>query len=279
MQEWAKYPGTMRRSTVVLALVVALASVPVAGAVVGAPSESPGALHDAQTSNESSNASSTVAPGQQLSGVVGVQQAELEGTVEVRAAGLAIARAETDAAKAAVVAGQYESIGDRLDSLEQRKQDLQAAHANGSLSDGAYRARMAELAAKTESLKRMANQTAAVGTRLPADLLASHGVDARAIRTLSDRAGELAGPEVAKIARSIAGPVGGAGPVDTRGPLNVSVDANGNVTVDTPVDGVLPGGDTSDGSTGNTTVTPTETDTNLTDTNLTDDNETLDDPL
>ncbi|MHB9287474.1 hypothetical protein ACKVMT_10615 [Halobacteriales archaeon Cl-PHB] len=269
----------MRRSILVLVVVAVLASVPVAGAVVGGSSGSaPTTLHDANASNDSSS----VAPGQQLSGVVGVQQAELEGQVETRAAGLAIANASTDAAKAAVVAGQYDTIQERLNSLEQRKNALQAAHANGSLSDGAYRARMAELAARTEAVRHLADQTATVGERLPPALLAERGVNATAISGLSARAGELSGPEVAEIARSIAGPVVGAKPVGGSPGLNISVGADGNVSVDPPGPAPVGNGDggSSDGTTDDTTVTPTEDDildTNVTDTNLTDDNETLDD--
>ena len=93
---------------------------------------------------------------------------------------------------------------------------------------------MAQLHAETRATGRLANQTAATADRLPADTLRANGVDADAVRHLAQRAHRMTGPEVAEMARQIAGPHAGdpprpdrqmpgpmggdAGPRDDRGP-------------------------------------------------------------
>ncbi|MFB6353123.1 MAG: hypothetical protein ABEJ92_03465 [Halobacteriales archaeon] len=168
-------------------------------------------------------ANRSVPPGARLAGVVGVGQAELEGAIDVRAFGLAIAGATTDAARAAILMRHVGQLEERLRELERRKQALQSARANGTISEAAYRARIAELAARAATLRSLANLTTATASRLPADVLAAEGVNATAIRSLERRAANLTGPEVAAIARSIAGPdvgrpVADAGAADGNGP-------------------------------------------------------------
>jgi hypothetical protein len=149
---------------------------------------------------------SAVAPGAQLAGVVSVQEAELDGEVQSRTFGIRIAQANTDDAKASVVADQVNDSEARLAELQQRKRALDAARENGSMSEGEYRARAAQLHAETRNVQRLANETNETASRLPADALEQKGIDATAIKTLSQRASELSGPEVAAIARDIAGP-------------------------------------------------------------------------
>jgi ferritin-like metal-binding protein YciE len=188
----------MRRSTPALIAIVlvvsALAAFPVAG-LAAQTTES--------TATPTENA--TVTPGEQLSGVVGVQDAELEGEVQSRAYGSRIANASGNDSRAAVVAEQLGDIEQHLTELEQRGQALDEARENGSMSEGQYRARIARLAAETQTVERLANQSNATVQDLPAKSLEAKGLNATAIKTLSERASELGGPEVAEIARSIAG--------------------------------------------------------------------------
>lgn len=188
----------MRRSTPALIAIVlvvsALAAFPMAG-LAAQTTES--------TATPTENA--TVAPGEQLSGVVGVQDAELEGEVQSRAYGSRIANASGNDSRAAVVAEQLGDIEQHLTELEQRRQALDEARENGSMSEGQYRARIARLAAETRTVERLANQSNATVQDLPAKSLEAKGLNATAIKTLSERASELGGPEVAEIARSIAG--------------------------------------------------------------------------
>lgn len=160
---------------------------------------------ETETVTEQADANATP-PGTRLAGVVSVHEAELDSEVQSRTFGVRIARANTDAAKAAVVADQLHDSEDRLAELRQRKQALDDARENGSMSEGEYRARAARLHAETKTVQRLANETNAAASRLPAEALERKGVNATAIETLSHRASELSGPEVAAIARGIAGP-------------------------------------------------------------------------
>lgn len=147
----------------------------------------------------------SVAPGEQLSAVVGVGEAELSGDVESRAYSIRIDRANSSDAKAAVVADQLNATAERLAELEAEKAALETARENGSISEGQYRARVATLHAESRSVARLANQTNETAAGLPAATLEANGVNVTAVRTLQDRAGNLTGPETAAIARDIAG--------------------------------------------------------------------------
>ncbi|EMA03727.1 hypothetical protein SAMN05443574_102460 [Haloarcula vallismortis] len=188
----------MRRATpllVVLVLVVStLAAVPAATMA-----------QETETVTEQAD-ESTTPPGAQLAGVVSVQGAEIDGEVQSRTFGVRVARANTNDAKAAVVADQLNDSESRLEELQQRKQALEQARENGSMSEGEYRAKAAQLHAETKTVQRLANETNETASQLPAEALEKKGIDPAAIRTLSQRASELSGPEVAAIAQGIAGP-------------------------------------------------------------------------
>lgn len=184
--------------------------------VVGAIGATPAAGLDVDgTAAQATPSPTEPVPGARLAGVVGVGQAELEGELEVRALGLAIARAGTADAKADIVADQLNRTDDRLAALESRKTTLDEARANGTLSESAYRARVARLAAETRATERALNRTSLAAANLPDDVLAANGVNTSAIETLQRRASELRGGEVAEIAGDIAG--AGAGR-DVKGP-------------------------------------------------------------
>lgn len=158
----------------------------------------------------------SVPPGARLAGVVGAQGAELEGDVAVRTFNASFAGAGNASGKAAVVAETVEDLSNRLATLRQRKRELDAAYENGSLSRGTYRAQVAQLAARIDALERLANTTSRTAEGLPEEALAERGVNVSAIRRLQNDAANLSGPEVAEIARSIAGK-GGNAPGTARG--------------------------------------------------------------
>lgn len=206
----------MRRVLPVLASIML-----VAAALVAVP-----AVMAQETTTDSANESTSVEPGAQFAGAVGVQGAELGGDVEARAYGISVARANSDDARAAIAARQAGDVESRLDRLEQRKAALDQARANGSMSESEYRARVAELHAQNRATGRLANQTVQTADRLPAATLEANGVDVEALRTLMHRSNELTGPEVADIARQIAGPRAGDSPRHDRGgPENRGPDA------------------------------------------------------
>lgn len=262
-----------QRSTLVLAalLVAAVAAVPIAG--MAATNDAPAQMNNS-TSENTTDANAT-APGEQLAGVVDVQEAELEGEVDERAYGIKVAKAATNDSKADVVKSQLDNIEQRLNELDERKANLTEARDNGNISEGRYRAEMSRVAAETETAKRLANQSENFSQGLPADVLDAKGINSTAIQTLQDRANNLTGPEVAEIARSIAGSNVGSPPAD-RGPGELPerpadddqmVDDNmtdgdmpdSNVTDENMTDGDMTGENTTDGNMTDDTQTEEET--------------------
>jgi len=178
-----------------------------------------------------SAADTEATPGERLSGVVGVQDAELEGDLDQRTFGVAFANATTDEARADVVAARLDAVDERLDELVDRKTGLDERREAGEISDGQYNARVAGVAVATEAATRSVNQTERAAGELPAELLEERGVDAEAIQTLRERANELTGPEVAEIAREIAGPPDerpGGPPADVPAPDDAGPDSPSN---------------------------------------------------
>ncbi|MFB6269690.1 MAG: hypothetical protein ABEH83_07085, partial [Halobacterium sp.] len=208
------------RATVVFvtALLVIGAGAPFAAAAPSTAADAAAGTADVQDDDATNETANETAPGAQLAGVVDVQGAEVEGEVEQRSFGLRVAAANSNASKASVVAQQAQTLEAQLAALQERKAELEAARENGTISESRYRAEMAGLAARISTLKEMTNATAETAEGLPADVLAERGVNASAIERLRTAASNLSGPEVAAIARSIAGPPNGTiGP-----PTNVS---------------------------------------------------------
>ena len=154
---------------VVLATVVGGSAI--AGAVTGQPTIDAGAPIAAQsdgpanetTTSDGATASTTddganetatnasgaaeVAPGERMAGVLGVSEAELSGEIASRSFGSSVAAARTNRTKAAAVGEQIDDVRDRLASMRERRQRLDAARENGTISEGRYRAEMATLTA------------------------------------------------------------------------------------------------------------------------------------
>jgi hypothetical protein len=166
---------------------------------------------DEHVENEGANASEngSVGPGAMLSGIVGVGKAEIEGEIEERAFGIRIANATSNESKAGVVAEEVRALRDRLAELREEKQELQEARQNDSITGDQYKARLAALNTRAQSVTRLTNRTESAARELPADVLREKGVNVTAIQALRGNASELAGPEVAAIARQIAGPDAG----------------------------------------------------------------------
>lgn len=217
----------MRRSTSIalaLAAAVALAAVPFAAAGGFAA----GGVQGDETAADGDASDDAVRPGERLAGVVGVQGAELDGEVAERAHGVAVANADTDEERAAVVADRVETADARLDELEERLDELEAAREAGEISEGRYRAEVATVEAETRAVERQTAAAAATAEDLPADALRERGVDDASIREVRERASGLGGPETAEIGRSIAGD-------DVGGP--VAGDRDPGAPADAPVNG------------------------------------------
>lgn len=219
-----------RTATLLMAVVLVVGSVsafPMAAAAQSGPSVASaivGPAHAQVDANATENASN-VTPGERLTAVVGVGQAEFEGEIELRSYGIEYALAATNDSRADVVGERLVTIEQRLAELERERDELEAARENGSIGEGEYRARVTELSARTETVEQLADASEARAGELPAELLESKGINVTAIQTLRQNAENLTGPQVAEIARSIAGDdVGGAisrgPPEDVGGPVD-----------------------------------------------------------
>lgn len=212
------------------ALFAALALV-VAGVAVPAAGSAPAAGGVAGQEDTSNGPATSDGPGARLAGVVAVQGAEVEGEIADRTFGVRIARANSNGSKAAVVADTVADLEARLGAIEARRRALEEAREDGNLSRARYAAEVAALAARSVSVNRRLDHTAAVARGLPDDALAEKGVDVSAIQALRTRSADLTGPEVAEIARSIAGPGVGR-----------ELSTAGNATAGPPADRPSPAG-------------------------------------
>jgi len=181
-----------------VALIVALAAIPVGAAAVTTAADD---VDDQTDANETDS----ITPGEQLSGVVGVQNAELDGDLSDRTFGIQIANASTDAAKAEIVDDRLAELKAQLEANDADLEELEEAREAGEISEGEYRSQVATAATETNNTERAAGQTANTTNELPEDVLADRGINVTAIQELRTNASELGGPETAEIARSIAG--------------------------------------------------------------------------
>lgn len=122
--------------------------------------------------------------------------------------------------RSAVVQRRAGDISTRLADLQDRRERLEAAHENGSIGRAEYRARLGRLVGRMAALNRSIAETERQAR--------ATGVDTTRIEALRRQAGNASGPEMAAVARSMAGgpPTGGpastnrSGPPDRAGPPN-----------------------------------------------------------
>lgn len=221
-------PGRCTMNRLAALLVTAtLLVVGVAGvAALPIPNASGNAVQAQVDASGQNGTAEQASPGARLSGVVAVQGAEVEGEVERRTFGIRVARANSNATKAGMVADQVEDLRQRRAVIEERRRALVEARQNGSISQARFEAEIATLAVQNGVVRAQLNQSAAVSAGLPDDVLAAKGVNVTAIRTLRDEARDTPTNSIAGIARSIAGNDVGGG-----------LSAAGNVTVRGPPDG------------------------------------------
>ncbi len=165
----------------------------------------------ATTAAGQSTSATNATPGERLSGVIGVQKAELDGDLETRAfeAGLTAADGN-ETARAVYAAREAEALESRIEALAARLETLREQRANDSISPGAYQAQVAEIATRQRTLLAVANRTNETVSGLPAERLEERGINATRIKRIQADAARLGGPEVAEIARGIAGEDGEA---------------------------------------------------------------------
>ncbi|WP_336024914.1 DUF7096 domain-containing protein [Halobellus salinisoli] len=214
--------------TLLVALVVVLAMVPI-GAVATA-ADSPASLAAESTSaqvdgtdtatpqsNETDETaseedeSSSLSPGAQLAGVVAVQRTEIDSEVGSRAFGQRVAAAATNDSKAAVIATDVNDSRERIDRLRERLAELERSREAGNVSEGRYRANAAQLTAEINAIERRLEQANESASTLPEPVREANGINTSNIERLRTEARNLSGPEIAEIARGIAGDNAGRG--------------------------------------------------------------------
>jgi len=154
---------TILFGTALLATLVVLATL--AGGVTAAVG--PAATAPQLAANETTTTENATAPGAQLAGVVGVQQAEVDGDLDNRTFGLRVANADSDAERAAIIAERQNSTRAQLASQTDRLAELREARANGTISNAEYRARVATVAAQADDTERDADQLNRTARELP----------------------------------------------------------------------------------------------------------------
>lgn len=232
----------MNRTLTVLVALAVLAGAMVPAVAIAQPATQANGAEDplqAQTQmNNSTNA--TVSPGAMLAGSIGAQQAEIRGAVDHRAFGLQIAAAESNQTRARILAQHQERLQERLDGVQERLRTMEHARENGSISEARYQVQATKAATEANQIRNMANTSAQVANGLPAEILEANGVNVTAIQQLREHARDMTGPEVAQLARQIAGkqtghPLGPpdgipGGPMDGMpgGPDGTPGDGHGN---------------------------------------------------
>lgn len=171
-------------------LVLAVAAVPV-GAV---PSMAAGVGAAAQEGGQNGTNANNASLGASISGFMQASAANAEGEVEDK---MFSARFETapEQRRAAIVQGRVANLDDRLDRLrEQRAELLNESDGEPSV---ATRAKAARLTARINALQEAINTTSEAADRA--------GVNVTRLNELQENASQLSGPEVAELARGLAG--------------------------------------------------------------------------
>jgi len=148
----------------------------------------------------------SVAPGERLAGIVGIQQAAVDSDLTERTYAARLDRANSGAERAAIVDERRAEIERRLAAHEADLAELRAARQAGNITEGTYRSRVATLAAEKGSTERAAEQASETARELPAAVREARGISVEDLQRLRADVNELGGPETATIAREIGGP-------------------------------------------------------------------------
>lgn len=209
----------MRKTPLLATFVVALAllvAMPAAGLVATDAAANETINETDEELNETDTPNAT-APGEQLSGIMGMQKAELEGDIENRAFGLRLMMADSDEERADILSEQFHKHADRMETIEEQLAQLNESHNASEISPGQYRAQIAPMGPQLHSIESIANQSGQIASELPPHLLEERNISMEHIHELRQNASKMSGGEVAEMARGIGGPHAGHGPPHTSG--------------------------------------------------------------
>lgn len=153
----------------------------------------------------SNHAPESATAGEQLGGVLGVQGAALDGDLSDRTFGQKIANADTDDARAQLIADRLNETEQQITDREARLADLETQRDAGEISEGRYRAQVATLEAERANTERAVDRADEAAGGLPASVRADRGINVDRIDDLRSNASQLGGPETSEAAREIAG--------------------------------------------------------------------------
>ena len=143
--------------------------------------------------------------GEQLGGVIGVQGAAVDGELADRTFGQQLDNADSDEARAELIAERLNETAQQNENREARLAALEAQREEGEISEGRYNAQVAMLEAERANTERQTDRAGEAARGLPEDVLADRGVDVDRIDEIRTNASRLGGPETSDRAREIAG--------------------------------------------------------------------------
>lgn len=242
MCSWMLPASSMGRTTVFLVVAVLIIGPAISLSAVGDANSTGGVstqLADERpvipTPSVSDNVESrgtqpALEPGAQFVGVVGAHHEQHAGAVDEQATAVRISGADSPSAKAEVIATVHHDKREQLDRLAERRQEVERAAENGSVSESEYRARLAILDAELRSVERVAIQLEEAADEIALSILLDAGVDLASIEDLRTRAQELQGSELTTIAPSFGRDSIESGTDTTPAPP-------GGNTTETPIEG------------------------------------------
>lgn len=152
------------------------------------PPSPPG--EETTTTNESANAT-TIPPGQQLAGVVGAQEAAVEGELWNRTLSERLANASSAEERAELLAEEVETIETYVETLESVRTNLTDAWEDGELSEGEYRTSLSGFVVRARTVEIRANRTVSAIEELPLSVREDEELNATAVQNLCERAHAL----------------------------------------------------------------------------------------
>lgn len=219
---------------VVLVIAVGLVVAPVTAI------SAPGVLtpYTRQSTPNVAQQNTSIAPGAQLMGVVDAHHTDHSGVLGLISAQRRIAAQTSTTAKAEALTQIYETYRSRLDALEARHDTLEAALANGSITQSEFRARHAVLTVELRKVEEMGVFLEQKANDLAIWLIWGISVTIDDLEALQARAQALQGDYLVDIAPSFAtgsaaGPDGGSGSSgDDGGTTTTSVATNVSAVIE-----------------------------------------------
>lgn len=150
----------------------------------------------AQEAQVNTDDADAVSPGDRVTGVVQVQQVDLDNSIERTEFVSRFEALESDEDRATLVAS-------RLDAAQRRTRELQERAESGRTSE------LAGIAAEVRHLKELSNESRELSERLPSDLVEEKDIPRR-IESLNDRLDTLENEEIEESLRVVEGEGEGA---------------------------------------------------------------------